>query len=41
MGLKFVDISSMVQNDIPTLWIKSENSIYTKRWSTQLIALLI
>lgn len=31
MGLKFVDISSMVQNDIHTLWIKSGNSIYTKR----------
>lgn len=39
MGLKFVYISSMVQKDIHTLWIELGDSIYTKRWSTQLIVL--
>lgn len=31
MGLKFVDISSMVQKNIHTLWIELGDSIYTNR----------
>lgn len=40
MGLKFVDLSSMVQKEIPTLQIESGDSIYTNRWSSWLIVFL-